>query len=100
MRVLLQQFLRYTFFIACFYCLGSSAAEESQPNILIILADDLGWKDVGYHGGPIDTPNIDRIANQGIELDRFYVQPTCSPTPYEFNDRESPYALGYIQATQ
>ena len=54
--------------------------ETARPNILIILADDMGWRDVGYHGSEIRTPNIDRIAREGIELDRFYVQPTCSPT--------------------
>ena len=45
-----------------------------------ILADDLGWNDVGYHGGDIPTPNIDRIAREGVELDRFYACPVCSPT--------------------
>jgi hypothetical protein len=52
----------------------------SPPNILILLADDLGWRDVSYHGSEIRTPHIDRLASDGRELDRFYVQPTCSPT--------------------
>ena len=56
---------------------------SSSPNILIILADDLGWNDVSYHGSEIDTPNIDRLISSGVELDRFYVQPTCSPTRAE-----------------
>jgi len=50
------------------------------PNIVIILADDLGWNDVSYHGSEIRTPNIDRIARRGAELDRFYACPICSPT--------------------
>ena len=56
------------------------AAASGQPNVVILLADDLGWNDVGYHNSSVRTPNIDRLAKQGIELDRFYVDPTCSPT--------------------
>ncbi|UCC98495.1 MAG: arylsulfatase [Phycisphaerales bacterium] len=51
-----------------------------RPNIVFVLADDLGWKDVGYHGGSIRTPNIDRLAAEGTRLEQFYVQPVCSPT--------------------
>jgi arylsulfatase A-like enzyme len=51
-----------------------------KPNILLIVADDLGWADVGYHGSPIKTPNIDRLANEGVELDQHYVAPMCTPT--------------------
>jgi arylsulfatase A-like enzyme len=55
-------------------------AHGGKPNIVFILADDLGWKDVGYHGGDIKTPNIDKLASEGTRLDQFYVQPVCSPT--------------------
>ena len=51
-----------------------------RPNVLFILADDLGWGDVGYHGSPIQTPNIDRLAQNGVELDCHYVCPLCTPT--------------------
>lgn len=50
------------------------------PNIVILVADDLGWNDVGYRGSDIKTPCIDALAGEGIELDRFYVSPVCSPT--------------------
>jgi arylsulfatase B len=46
----------------------------------VIIADDQGWADVGYHGAAIRTPNIDRLAREGVELGRFYVCPVCSPT--------------------
>lgn len=67
---------------------------SKPPHILLILADDLGWKDVGYHGSEIATPNIDRIAQSGIELDRFYVQPSCSPTRTALMTGKSPRRLG------
>ena len=57
-----------------------SKAPADRPNIVFILADDLGFKDVGYHGGNIKTPNIDKLASEGTRLDQFYVQPVCSPT--------------------
>ena len=53
---------------------------EARPNVIIILTDDLGWGDVSYHGGSIPTPNMDKLASKGIELNRFYANPTCSPT--------------------
>jgi arylsulfatase B len=55
-------------------------ASANTPNIVIILTDDMGWKDVGYHGAEFPTPNIDRIAREGVELDQYYVTPLCSPT--------------------
>jgi arylsulfatase A-like enzyme len=51
-----------------------------RPNVLYILVDDLGWGDVSYHGGPIRTPNIDRLVGRGIEFVNHYVNPVCSPT--------------------
>lgn len=49
-------------------------------HIVLIVADDLGWANVGYHGGNVSTPNIDRLAASGAKLEQFYVQPVCSPT--------------------
>ena len=60
--------------------LSLNANVKTKPNIVIILADDLGWADVSFHSDRIPTPNIDRIAEEGVELDRFYVFPMCSPT--------------------
>lgn len=52
----------------------------SRPHILFLLADDLGWGDVGFHGSEIKTPCLDRLAAGGVRLEQFYVQPVCSPT--------------------
>jgi arylsulfatase A-like enzyme len=51
-----------------------------RPHIVYIVADDLGWMDVGYHGSDINTPNIDKLAHDGARLEDFYVQPMCTPT--------------------
>ena len=62
-------------------CLGgrSAAALEEKPNIVFILADDLGWADTGYHGAEILTPHIDRLAAEGVRLEQHYACPTCTP---------------------
>lgn len=51
-----------------------------RPNFVFFLADDMGWKDAGYQGGDVSTPNIDRLAAEGVELNQFYTQPVCTPT--------------------
>ena len=56
------------------------AVEPARPNVVVILADDMGWGDVGWHGSEIKTPNLDRLAKAGARLEQFYVQPVCSPT--------------------
>ena len=58
---------------------GLAGAAE-KPNIVYILADDLGWKDVGFHGGKIKTPHLDRLAAEGLRLEKFYVQPYSTQT--------------------
>jgi arylsulfatase A-like enzyme len=58
-----------------------SQVQPSQPNIVFILADDLGYADVGFNGGrEIATPRLDRLAASGARLEQFYAQPVCSPT--------------------
>ena len=53
---------------------------SKPPHILFILADDLGWSDLGFHGSVIKTPNIDKLASEGVILDNYYVLPLCTPT--------------------
>lgn len=67
-------------------CSGSAAerpagaAAQRRPNILLIVADDLGYTDIGAFGGEIATPNLDALAREGVRLAQFYSAPTCSPT--------------------
>ncbi len=58
----------------------NSHAQGERPNILLIVADDLGYTDIGAFGGEIDTPNLDRLAVEGMRLSNFHVLPTCAPT--------------------
>jgi len=71
----------FTFVIGSVFCATLAWAAPSKPNVLIIIADDLGYADVGFTGAKdIKTPNLDRFAASGVRLDRFYACPVCSPT--------------------
>jgi len=59
---------------------GVMAQNPDKPNILLIMADDLGFSDLGSYGGEIETPTLDDLAKEGIRMSSFYVAPTCSPT--------------------
>ncbi len=71
-------------------------SSAKKPNVIILLADDLGTSDVAYRGGEIDTPNIDRLAKEGLRLERYYVFPVCSPTRSALMTGRSPMRLGVI----
>jgi len=73
-------------------------ASYDKPNILILLADDLGWADVGFRGSDIETPNLDRLAREGLTLNRFYSMPICTPTRSALMTARDPMKLGTIYA--
>ena len=75
-------------------CGIAQAATPGAPNVVILLADDLGWHDVGYHGSEIRTPNIDRLATEGVRFERAYSFPVCSPTRSGLMTGRSPMRLG------
>ena len=80
-RLLLHTFVLVVVFTQSSMLLAQLDSQLAKaPNIVVLLADDLGWKDVGWHGSEIPTPNLDSLANAGAQLDYFYVQPVCSPT--------------------
>ncbi|MEZ4810802.1 MAG: arylsulfatase [Allomuricauda sp.] len=69
--------------LVTFFLAGRSNAQEKvagQPNFLVIVADDMGFSDMGAFGGEINTPNLDKLAQEGTRYTNFYVAPTCSPT--------------------
>ena len=76
----------------------STVVAAKQPNIVIVVADDLGWADVGFHSDRIPTPHLDRIAREGVELDHFYVFPMCSPTRAGLMSGRYPIRFGMARA--
>ncbi len=76
--------LRYglSWLLVILWGLGTLDAAEAarRPNIIVILADDLGWSDLGCYGGEIPTPHIDRLAREGVRFTQFYNNAVCGPT--------------------
>lgn len=71
----------------------SSSINEDPPNILFIMADDLGWANVGFHNHEneqINTPNIDELARNGLQLNRMYVYRGCAPSRSSFQSGRLP----------
>ena len=65
-------------FPVLFFALGLQA--ENRPNVVVIVSDDEGWGDIGWNNPEVKTPNLNRLAEEGVRLDRFYVNPICSVT--------------------
>lgn len=85
-------------FGAKFMASAKEKGNNSKPNILILLADDLGFGDVGFNGSDIKTPNIDRIASEGVRLDQFYSCPMCSPTRAGLMTGRYPLRFGLMRS--
>lgn len=75
---------------------GLRQSTPLQPNFLVILVDDLGFADVGFNGGELPTPNIDRIAKDGMRLDHFYTTAVCSPTRAGLLTGRYPHRFGIM----
>ncbi len=73
-------------FIVSHVCAASAFVKKNPPNIVFILIDDTGYNDMGYNNrskrtpGRVITPNLDRLADEGVKLSNYYVQPICTPT--------------------
>ena len=82
------------------FILNSSAQE--RPNVILIMADDMGWGDAAYNGhNVIKTPALDAMAAEGIRFDRFYsASPVCSPTRMSFLTGRNPHRSGVFTANK
>ena len=82
--------------LSCFFLHGYSQNEENRPNIILIMADDLGWGDVGFNGNKIiKTPNLDALAKEGTVMDWFYsAAPVSSPTRASVLTGRHPFRSG------
>lgn len=72
----------------------AAVTQAERPNIVFILSDDQGYADVGYRGSEIRTPHLDRLAESGVKLEQFYVQPVCTPTRASLMTGLYPMRLG------
>ncbi len=70
------------------------AEEKSPPNVVVIVLDDAGFSDYSFLGSRIQTPTIDALAENGLTLTNFYVQPRCSPTRAAFLTGRDPHSVG------
>jgi len=66
--------------VVCGATAGFSAQQDARPNVIVILADDMGYSDIGCYGGEIDTPNLNRLAASGVRMSQFYNSARCCPT--------------------
>lgn len=71
-----------------------ASAQSPRPNVVLILADDLGFIDLAHRGGPMRTPHLDRVARQGLRLEQFYSYPLCSPTRSALMTGRNPIRFG------
>ncbi len=88
--------LRHTFlWLSASLLTAASGAEETKPNVILILADDLGYGELGCYGGPVKTPHMDRLAAEGVRCtDGYAAFPVCSPSRAAFLTGRYPQRFG------
>jgi arylsulfatase len=106
MKITRRQFLRNTFFgsisaaslsLGCKSEFSLRADKQSRPNIIIVLADDMGFSDTGCFGGEIHTPNLNRLAANGLRFTQFYNCARCCPTRASLMTGQYPHKVGLVQ---
>ena len=80
--------------------LFAKSSPAAPPNIVVILVDDMGFSDVGCYGGEIDTPNIDRLASEGLRFTQFYNAGRCCPTRASLLTGRHPHQVGIGHMTE
>lgn len=82
------------------FCFPVAMIAAERPNILLIVADDLGFSDLGCYGGEIETPNLDALAASGLRLTRFYTTGRCCPSRASILTGQYPHRVGLGHMTQ
>lgn len=77
------------------FALNGAAAPMTKPNVLLLLADDLGWSDLGSYGGEISTPHLDNLAKNGLRFTQFYNSARCCPTRASLLTGLHPHQAGF-----
>ncbi len=75
---------------------SSDKLASEKPNVLVIIADDAGFGDVGYNGSVINTPTLDKLASDAVRLDKFYTYATCTPSRAAFFTGQTPSRFGLL----
>lgn len=94
--------MKHIFFILPFQLLiylslySQNTFTSAPPNVLLVVVDDMGWNDIGYHGSEIQTPILDQLAAEGVELDRFYAHSACTPTRSSLMTGKTALRLGCV----
>jgi arylsulfatase B/arylsulfatase I/J len=78
---------------------AAGAGASSQPHLVFMVLDDIGWSDVSYHGSDFPTPRIDELATTGVRLEKYYVQQVCSPTRSALMTGRYPFRTGMQHCT-
>ncbi|MEM6347047.1 MAG: arylsulfatase [Bacteroidota bacterium] len=97
-----DQYMKYLSLIIVFQLFAGlllqaqDSLSQAPPNVILIVVDDMGWNDVSYHGSEIQTPTLDRLAREGVELNRFYVHSACTPTRSSLLTGKTALRLGVI----
>lgn len=74
------RFIKPLLIVAAFMSVQQAIAQQKRPNIILIMSDDMGYSDIGCYGSEIETPNLDKLADQGLRFTSFYNQARCCPT--------------------
>ncbi|MBI3822509.1 MAG: sulfatase-like hydrolase/transferase [Planctomycetes bacterium] len=81
--------------------LGQTPGKKKKPNVILIMTDDQGHGDLGFHGNPIiKTPNLDKFAKQAVRMKNFHVSPVCSPTRASLMTGRYNYRTGVVDTFQ
>ena len=81
-------------FLALSASIGLAIQQQTRPNILLIVADDLGYSDLGCFGGEIETPNLDSLASKGVRFAQFYSTARCCPSRASILTGQYPHRVG------